>query len=59
MGYNLSSCHDQRSVACGAAIPTSTTRPDTLACVEYMERVPDVGERVLGLQIPLPGEANL
>jgi hypothetical protein len=40
-------------------IPTSTTRLDTLQFVEYTERCRMWSNEFLGLQIPLPGEANL
>ena len=37
-------------------IPTSTTRLDTLAFVEYTEKCRVWANEFLGLQIPLPGE---
>lgn len=37
-------------------IPTSTTRLDTLAFVEYTEKCRLWANEFLGLQIPLPGE---
>jgi hypothetical protein len=37
-------------------IPTSTTRLDTLAFVEYTEKCRTWANEFLGLQIPLPGE---
>ena len=40
------------------AIPTSTTRLDTLAFVEYTEKCRMWANEFLGLQIPLPGEVN-
>jgi len=41
------------------AIPTSTTRLDTLAFVEYTERCRVWGSEFLGLNIPLPGEVTV
>ena len=40
------------------AIPTSTTRLDTIEFVEYTERCRIWGSEFLGLQIPLPGEVT-
>lgn len=37
-------------------VPTSTTRLDTIACVEYTEKCRIWANEFLGLQIPLPGE---
>lgn len=37
-------------------IPTSTTRLDTIAFVEYTEKCRMWANEFLGLQIPLPGE---
>jgi hypothetical protein len=39
-------------------IPTSTTRLDTLAFVEYTEKCRLWANEYLGLQIPLPGEVE-
>jgi hypothetical protein len=41
-----------------AGIPTSTTRLDTLAFVEYTEKCRMWANEFLGLQIPLPGEVT-
>ena len=38
------------------AVPTSTTRLDTSAFVEYTEKCRVWANEFLGLQIPLPGE---
>jgi hypothetical protein len=40
-------------------IPTSTTRLDTLAFVEYTEKCRMWANEFLGLQIPLPGEVTV
>jgi hypothetical protein len=41
------------------AIPTSTTRLDTIAFVEYTEKCRMWANEFLGLQIPLPGEVDI
>lgn len=41
------------------SIPTSTTRLDTIAFVEYTEKCRMWANEFLGLQIPLPGEVTL
>jgi hypothetical protein len=41
-----------------AGIPTSTTRLDTIAFVEYTEKCRMWANEFLGLQIPLPGEVT-
>ena len=43
----------------GTAIPTSTTRLDTLAFVEYTEKCRLWANEFLGLQIPLPNEIEV
>jgi trans-2-enoyl-CoA reductase len=40
------------------AIPTSTTRLDTIEFVEYTEKCRMWANEFLGLQIPLPGEVS-
>jgi hypothetical protein len=42
-----------------ADIPTSTTRLDTLAFVDYTEKCRLWANEFLGLQIPLPGEVDV
>ena len=39
-----------------ASIPTSTTRLDTIAFTDYIEKCRMWANEFLGLQIPLPGE---
>lgn len=41
------------------AIPTSTTRLDTVAFVEYTEKCRMWANEFLGLNIPLPGEVSV
>lgn len=41
------------------AVPTSTTRLDTIEFVEYTERCRVWANEFLGLQIPLPGEVTV
>ena len=42
----------------GTPIPTSTTRLDTVAFVEYTERCRMWANEFLGLNVPLPGEVE-
>jgi hypothetical protein len=42
-----------------AGIPTSTTRLDTLAFTDYIEKCRLWANEFLGLQIPLPGEVTV
>lgn len=50
---------DDRSTPLGLVIPTSTTRLDTIAFVEYTEKARLWANEYLDLQIPLPGEIDI
>ena len=54
--FNFSLRWHFQSRGVGGGVPTSTTRLDTLAFVEYTERCRLWANEFLGLNIPLPGE---